>query len=78
MVYGTKIKRPLDIIAQRPYCTIRRQPGDHDLSAVDPWLCVTAFRRLCRFVMIYVYNIADVRPRRIFCQGFFIMLSNFP
>jgi hypothetical protein len=20
-----------------------RRPGDHDLSALDPWLCVTAF-----------------------------------
>jgi hypothetical protein len=25
------------------------QPGDHNLSALDPWLRVAAFRRVCPF-----------------------------
>jgi hypothetical protein len=27
-----------------------RQPGCHGFSALDPWLCVLAFQRVCLFV----------------------------
>ena len=32
-----------------------RQPGDHGPLALDPWFCVTAFRRFCPFRLIYLF-----------------------
>ena len=28
-----------------------RQPGSHDLSALDPWLCVPTFQGVCPFTL---------------------------
>ena len=55
-----------------------RQPGCHGFSALDPWLCVPAFQRVCPFALypypilfndlnvnLYSFECRDLAPLRL-------------
>jgi hypothetical protein len=42
-----------------------RQLGGHGLSALDPWLCVIAFRRFCRFGLFVCYRCLKASIERL-------------